>query len=264
MSARAIWKGILRAGRHDVPVKLYSAVEDHTVHFNMLDRKSRRRVTQRMVDPETGDEVDRDQIRRGYEVEPGTFVILKEAELEEIEPPESREIELIHFLPTGAIHHQWYERPYWLGPDGDAGNYHALAAALAKREKEALARWVMRKKEYFGALRAEGRHLVLITMRHADEVLLPKELSVRGAGKPSAREVKMAEQLISMLEGSFDPSEFHDEYNDRVLEFLTARAKGKRPKLARPTSRPESTSLDKDLARSVEAARKRHETKEAA
>jgi DNA end-binding protein Ku len=92
MSARAIWKGILRAGRHDVPVKLYSAVEDHTVHFNMLDRKSRRRVTQRMVDPESGDEVDRDQIRRGYEVEPGTFVILKEAELAEIEPPESREI----------------------------------------------------------------------------------------------------------------------------------------------------------------------------
>jgi DNA end-binding protein Ku len=264
LSARAIWKGVLKAGRHDVPVKLYSAVEDHGVQFHMLDRKSRRRVTQRMVDPETGDEVDRSEVRRGYEVEPGTFVVLSEEELTEVEPEESRDIELLHFLPAGAIHHQWYERPYWLGPDGEVGSYHALAAALTKTKKEGLARWVMRKREYFGALRAEGHHLVLITMRHADEVLLPKELAPRGSAKASAREVKMARQLISMLEGEFDPAEFLDEYNDRLLEFLAARAKGKRPKLARLTARRESKSLDQDLARSVEAVRKRHETHEAA
>jgi DNA end-binding protein Ku len=253
-----MWKGILKAGSEDVPVKLYAAVEDHSVHFNLLDKKTHKRVQQHMIDPGSGEEVERTAIRRGYQVEPGTFVVLKEEELATIEPKESRDIEIVSFLPAGAIHHQWYERPYYLGPDGSEGSYYALAAALANKEKEGLARWVMRKKQYFGSLRSEGGYLVLITMRHADEVLLPKELPAP-AGETSAREVKMARQLISMLEGDFNPAEFHDHYNERLLEFLESRAKGKHPKLARLSTKRETKSLEADLARSVEAARKKHE-----
>lgn len=262
MAARAMWKGILKAGREDVPVKLYSAVEDHSVHFHLLDKKTHKRVQQRMVDPGSGEEVERSAIRRGYQVESGVFVVLNDDDLAKVEPQESRDIEIVSFLPAGAIHHQWYERPYYLGPDGNEGLYYALAAALARKEKEGLARWVMRRKQYFGSLRSEGGYLVLITMRRADEVLLPKELPAH-ATESSARELKMARQLISMLEGEFDPSEFHDKYNERLVEFLESRAKGKRPKLASIQAKRETRSLEGDLARSVEAARKKH-AKEAA
>jgi DNA end-binding protein Ku len=259
MAARAIWDGVLTCGKQKVPVKLYSAVEDHTVHFHLLDRRSRRRVKQSMVDPETLEEVEHGSIRKGYEVEPGTFVLLDEDELEKLEPEPSREIDIVHFLPSGTIHHQWYERPYYLAPARDAASYFALTEALANRKKEGLAKWVMRKKQYFGALRSEGDFLVLITLRNAEEVLLPKELPAPRLGHATEKEVKMAERLISMLEGPFDPAEFRDEYTDRLQSFLRARAKGKHPKLARIKPTRATKSLVDDLAKSIDAMERDHE-----
>ena len=261
MSARAMWKGTLSVGSHEVPVKLYSAVEDHSVHFHLLDKRTKRRVQQAMVDPESEREVEHKEVRRGFEVEPGTFVVLDDEELASLEPESSREIDVVTFLPAGAIHHQWYERPYYLSPDGDAASYYALAQALARKDKEGLARWVMRKKRYFGALRSEGDYLVLITMRNAGEVLLPKELPRPGGRSASSREVRIARQLISMLEGPFDPAEFRDEYNDRLLGFLRSRARGRRPKLAVVRRRREGGSLEDDLARSLESMKERDEKK---
>jgi DNA end-binding protein Ku len=259
MSARAIWEAEIKAGTQKVPVKLYSAVEDHAVHFHMLDRRTRSRVKQRMVDPETGEEVAHAEIRKGYEVEPGTFVILDEAELEELEPEASRQIDIVHFLPPQQIRQQWYERPYYLGPDGDTSSYFALAEALTKSKKEGLAKWVMRGRQYFGALRAEGDYLVLITLRNTDEVLLPQELPAPKTRESTKAELRMAEELISILEGPFDPSEFRDEYRERLEAFLRARAKGRRPKLHRVTTKRVSKSLERDLARSIEAMKRDHE-----
>jgi DNA end-binding protein Ku len=192
--------------------------------------------------------------------------VLDDEELEALEPPESRSIEVLHFLPAGAIHHQWHERPYYLAPDGDAGAYYALAEALAHKKREGLAKWVMRRKQYFGTLRSEGDYLVLISLRSAEEVLLPKELPAPRSRASTKNELRMAERLISMLEGSFRPEEFHDEYAERLQEFLEARAKGKKPKLATIKPRKAATkSLERDLERSIETMeRSRGREKEAA
>ncbi|HUH12073.1 MAG TPA: Ku protein [Longimicrobiales bacterium] len=127
--ARAIWKAKIRFGGVEVPVKLYSAVRDRGVHFRLLHRKDRVPVKQRMVDPESGEVVAYEDIRRGYETGQGTFVILDEEELAQAEPEPSREIEITRFVPPEQINHQWYERPYFLGPDEDAEAYAALAVA---------------------------------------------------------------------------------------------------------------------------------------
>jgi DNA end-binding protein Ku len=262
MAARAIWKGVVRFDAVEVPVKLYAAVEDRKVHFRLLDRESGAPVRQRMVHPRTGDEVAFDAARKGYEVERGSFIVLADEELEELRPEPSREIEITRFVDPAEIDHRWYERPYYLGPDstsdrGAESDYFALAEALARKGKEGVARWTMRNQEYVGALRPEGDYLVLITLRHAGEVIPASELEAPSGRALAAAEVAMAEQLVSALEDEFDPARYQDGYRTLVLELIEAKAEGKT--IAAPEAAPakeEPASLAKALEASLARATK--------
>lgn len=256
MTARAIWKAHLRFGAVDVPVKLYSAVQDRTVHFRLLDAKRHEPVRQHMVDPATGDVVAPAEVRRAFESDDGALVMLDEKALDALEPAPSRDIDVARFVPAKAITHEWYDRPYFLGPDGEAGAYFALARALREREAEGVARWVMRGREYVGALRAEGDYLTLITLRHAGEVV-PASALPAPAGRPLAeREVDMAKQLVAAMEDPFDITDYHDEYRERVRELMEARAAGKVVKFPRARARKTEASLTDVLERSLKATEK--------
>ena len=252
MAARAMWKGVIKVGRTQVPVRLYSAVEDQGVHFRLLHKKDKEPVKQQMVNPETGDVVPAEQIRKAYEDE-DVLVILDDAELATLEPEPSRDIEITRFVDPEDITPQWYDRPYYLGPDNAQGPYFALAEALSRQNKHGIARWVMRKKEYVGALVPEGEYLMLITLRHADEVILANALEAPAGRKPDAREIKLAEQLVGALESDFDPGEFQDEYRERVLDFVKKKAKGRAPKLKKPE---EKRAAPRELASVLEASLK--------
>src|SRR6185503_13245826 len=256
MAARAIWKGELQIGSSKVPVKLYSGVTDRTVHFHILDDKHLARVKQHMVSPDTGEEVTTEEIQKGYEIEPGKFVLLEDKELEALEPKPSREIEIAEFVPTEAVSQQWYERPYYLAPDGDEKAYFALAEALNKTEREGIAHWVMRNKAYVGALRAEGEYLMLVTLRNAEEVISASDLPKPAGRAPTQKELSMAKQLVELLEDEFNPSDYKDEYRQRVMKFIEHKAKGKAPRLRAVKAKRKSTSLDSVLAKSVASLRK--------
>jgi len=256
MAARAIWKGELKVGTTKIPVKLFSAVVDRTVHFHILDEKHLMRVKQHMVSPDSGDEVATEEIQKGYEIEPGRFVIVTQEELAALEPEPSREIEIAEFVPPAAISQQWYERPYYLAPDGDAKAYFALAEALQNRDREGVAHWVMRKKYYVGALRAEGDYLVLVTLRNAEEVISAKDLPKPAGRAPTQKELNMAKQLIGMLEDEFNPSDYKDEYRERVMEFIEKKAKGKAPRLHAVKTKRKTSSLDSVLEKSLQRLKK--------
>jgi DNA end-binding protein Ku len=256
MAARAIWKGNLKLNSTRVPVKLYSAVQDQTVRFHILDERTKTRVKQHMVDPDSGNEVPNEEIQKGFEVEPGTYVILDEEELQKLEPEASREIEITRFLPPAEIPPEFYDRPYYLGPDGDVTAYFALAEALRNKEKEGVARWVMRKQPYVGAVRAEGDHLVLFTLRNAEEVLSAKDLPQPAGRAPDKKELSMAKQLVELLKGEFNPKDFKDEYRERVVEFLKKKARGHAPKLRLVKSKRKTAALDKILSKSIETLKK--------
>ena len=256
MAARAIWKGNLKLDSTKVPVKLYSAVQDQTVRFHILDEGSKTRVKQHMVDPDSGKEVSHEEIRKGFEVEPGTFVMLDEKELESLEPEASREIEITRFVPPNEIAPEFYDRPYYLGPDGDQTAYFALAEALRNKEKEGIASWVMRKQPYVGALRAEDDHLVLFTLRNAEEVLSAKDLPRPAGRAPDKKELSMAKQLVELLQGEFNPGDYQDEYRARVMEFVEKKAKGNAPKLRLVKTKRKAASLDKILSKSIESLKK--------
>jgi DNA end-binding protein Ku len=257
MAARAMWKGVIRFEDVEVPVKLYSAVQDRAVHFRLLHEKDMQPVKQQMVHPGTGKVVDSPDIRRAFETEDGDLVMLDDDELAELEPDASRDIEITRFVDDEAITHQWYERPYFLGPDDDAESYFALVEALRKKGRDGIARWVMRKKEYVGALRAHGDYLMLMTLRRAGEVVPASALKAPGGRSLDKREVNMATQLVSALEDDLDLAEFRDEYRDRVLELVEAKAEGKVVKFPDAPKRQAEASLEKMLEESLKAAKKR-------
>lgn len=255
--ARAMWKGVLQIGGEEVPVKLYAAVQDRDVHFRMLQRRTQAPVAQRMVDPEEQEPVETEEIQKGYETEPGVFVLVDEAELAALEPEPSRDVEIERFVPRAAVPHAYFDRPYYLGPDGDEEAYFALAKALAKQDRVGIASWVMRKKEYAGALLAHGDHLMLLTLRHAGEVVDAKALPRPGGRKPEAREIAMARQLVSALEAEFDLAAFHDEYRKRVEELVRTKAEGGTIEVKKFERKPSKESLGDLLKASVKQAKER-------
>lgn len=257
--ARAIWKGVIRFEDVDVPVKLYSAVQDQKVRFRLLDARRKAPVSQRMVNPDTDEPVAHEDVVRGWETDDGAFVLLDDDELATLEPEPSRDIEVKRFVDPAEITHQWYDRPYYLGPDGDDEAYFALAQALEAEGREGVARWVMRKKEYAGALRAVGGHLLLITLRSAAEVVDAAALEPPAGRELDARELKMAEQLVDALAGEFEPPAFRDEYRDRVHTFIEKKAKGGtvEVKKFRPKRAADPDSLADVLAASVKGAKQK-------
>jgi DNA end-binding protein Ku len=255
MAARAIWKGRIQFGGVDVPVKLYSAVQDRSVRFRLLDAKRQEPVKQQMVNPDTGDVVAYEEVRRAVQAD-GKLVLLDDEELAELEPEGDREIEVTRFVEPEQITHQWYDRPYYLGPDGRDDGYFALASALRKQQKEGVARWVMRKKEYVGSLRAEGDYLMLITLRHAGEVIPASALEPPGGRELDKRELAMAKQLIAAMEDELDLAAYRDEYRDRVLELVEAKAAGKVLKFPKAPKKRTEKSLADVLEKSLAAAKK--------
>jgi DNA end-binding protein Ku len=257
MAGRAIWRAHLQLGKTAIPVKLYSAIEDRGIHFRLLHARDHAPVVQRMVDPTTGAEVARERMQKGAAVGGGRFVILHPDELARVEPEDSRAIVVERTVPAGALDHAFYDRPYWVGPDGQDARYWALAAALRDEKVEGIARWVMRKRTYAGALRARDGRLVLVTLRHAGEVVEPGEVQAPRGRPPDPKELQMARQLVGMLEGPFEPEAYRDEYRDRVLDLVRRKQRGQ--KIPRPRRAPKRAvpTLAQALQRSIGAARSR-------
>ena len=259
MSARAIWKGVIVLGRTRIPVRLVSAVQERDVHFRLLHAKDRSPVRQSMVRPDTDEDVPRERIQKGYEVEPGVFVIFSKEELAELQPPASRDIEVAQLVPRGSVGSYWYERPYWLAADtGGTADYAALVAALDAEDRDGIVRWVMRGEKRVGVLRPHGGRLLLVALRQADEVVTPEKLEAPPGEKPDAKELRLAEQLVSTLEGRFEPEKYHDEYQERVRRLIEAKARG-RTIARRPAARrrPAPASLASALEASLRGAKGR-------
>jgi DNA end-binding protein Ku len=255
--ARAIWKGELQLGKHAVPVKLFSAAEDRTIHFHMLHAKDRAPVEQRIVRKDTGKEVSKEDIRKAFPVTRDKAAILQPDELDELVPPESRDIHILRFVPPAALGDQWYERPYYLGPDQDNGDYFALAEALERKNVIGIVRWVMRKKRYVGGLTSSDGYLGISTLRRADQVLKFSGVEPAKTIAPQPSELKLAEQLVSSIETDFDPSQYENEYRKRLCKLIEAKARGEKIEPVKPKKKAPSADLAESLRASIAAMKEK-------
>jgi DNA end-binding protein Ku len=252
-----MWKGHLQLGGQQLDVKLYSAVEDRTIRFHLLHDKDRAPVEQHIVRKDTGKEVDKGDIRKAFPLSRTTAVILEPEDLEKLTPPESRDIEITRFVAPSVLGDQWYDRPYYLGPDADDSEYFALADALHRKNLVGIARWVMRKKRYVGALTSTNGYLMLSTLRRADQVLSFSGIEPGKATVPTASELKLAEQLVTSIETDFDPSAWHNEYQARLRKLIAAKARGEKVAPVRPKKKASSASLAESLRASIAAVKEK-------
>jgi DNA end-binding protein Ku len=252
--ARAIWKGSLKLGDEELAVKMYSAAQDRTVHFRLLDKESLAPVRQRIVRKTDGKEVEKDEQRKALALDPERAVMLTAKELDELEPEASRDIELLRFVAPSVLTDQWYDRPYYLGPEEDEKGYFALADALESRNVLGIARWVMRKKRYVGALTALDGYLMMVTLRRAEQVLPVPEVKTTPVDK---KELKLAERLVQEISGEFDPTLWQDEYHERVCELIEAKRRGKKIELPAPERKSASGGLAEQLRQSLASVKER-------
>jgi DNA end-binding protein Ku len=241
-------------------VRAYTAVRDHDIHFNQLEKGSGSRIRNRKVAEKSGKQVDADNIEMGFEIRKGRYVTFDKKELEELRPVSTRMIAVTDFVALAEIDPIYYERTYWLGPDGDTAKqaYNLLLAAMEERERVAIGTVVMRNKQYLTAVRPLDGVLAMSTMRFADEVVPRADVDglPNRRAKPEAKALKMATQLVESLASDWDPARYHDTYVEELRKRIKARDAGKQI-VDKDERVPEGKVLDlmAALERSVEAAK---------
>jgi DNA end-binding protein Ku len=250
-----MWSGAISFGLVNVPVKLYSAVSRKTVRFNQLNAETGNRIHQKRVDPETGDEVGYDQIVKGYELTKDRYVVITPDELDSLDPEKTRTVDIEDFVDLDEIDPVYYDHPYYLVPDkGSTKAYGLLLGAMKQANKVAIARVVLRSKEQLVAIRPAGDVLMMETMLFHDEVVPSHDIEDLPDGKElkaTDRELKMAQQLIDSLSSEFDPTSYHDEYREKVLELIERKASGE--EIAVQPDAPEPAKVP-DLMAALEAS----------
>lgn len=255
MPARTVWTGSLTFGLVSLPVGIYPATRDQSVHFNQFEAGTSDRIRYRKVNERTGQEVPGDRIARGVDLGGGEYVIVTDDELEALEPRRSHEIEVVGFVDLADIDPVYFRSTYYLGPSpkGPDKAYALLRAAMRRSGKVAVARLIMRGREYLVAIRPGDNVLVLETLYFADEVRdaarelppLPDEDAV------TDRELEMADLLIDSMAMDWDPADFEDTYRQEI-EALVERKRQGQEVVAR--AEPDEPSPIVDLMAALEAS----------
>jgi DNA end-binding protein Ku len=253
--ARAIWSGAISFGLVNIPVRLYSAVSRKTVRFHQLDGADNGRIQQKRVNPRTGEEVPYENLVKGYEIGPDSYVVIDPDELDALAPEKTRTIDIEDFVDLDQIDPIFYDHPYYLAPGPGAEKaYKLLLDAMKESGKVAIARVVLRSKENLVAIRPRDGVMTMETLLFADEVIPPDSLDdmpEAGGKKTTKRELDMAQQLIDSLSGDFDPDKYRDEYRDRVLDLIERKAQGEEIVVE---EQPEEPKKVPDLMAALEAS----------
>ena len=232
MAARPIWTGTLSFGLLNVPVQLMTGERRNELHFRMLDGRNNAAVKYERVNAETGDEVPWNEIVKAYEYEKGNYVVLEPEDIKNASPTGRESVEIETFVDAASIPPQFYDKPYVLVPGKKAEKgYVLLRETLKDTGKAGIGRVVLRTKEYLCAVLPQDEALVLEILRFEEELVDASEYKLP-SGKTAEyrvndKELKMAKQLIESMSDEWKPSEFRDEFSDRLHKVIEDRMKQK-------------------------------------
>jgi len=229
MPPHSIGSGTISFGLVSIPIRMYTAASSAGVSFNLLHAKCGSRIRQQTFCPVDKEVVDRTALVKGYEVQKDEYVRFTDEELKALEGETSRVIEIAEFVPLAKVDPIYFEKTYYLGPDkGGEKAYRLLADAMAKSNRVALAKFVMRGKESLVLVRAAQNGLMLHTMYFADEIRDFSEVDKGENAKLKPGEMELAQRLVNELASEkFEPEKYGDEYRGRVLEAVEAKVEGK-------------------------------------
>ncbi|MDT7628894.1 MAG: end-binding protein Ku, partial [Pseudonocardiales bacterium] len=219
---RAMWTGAVSFGLVSVPVKLYSATENHDVRFHQVHGADGGRIRYKRVCEVCGNEVEYADIVKGFETEDGELITLDEADLESLPAASgNREIDVMEFVPSDEVDPLLLDRSYFLEPDSKAAKpYALLREALRTTDRMALVKVAIRSRETLALLRVRDKVIVLQTMLWPDEVRTPEFDILDAEVELRPQEMQMASSLVDSMGAEFDPSRFTDEYRDAMIELI--------------------------------------------
>ena len=228
---RSIWKGSIAFGLVNVPVKVYSATEDHDVKFRQVHAKDNGRIRYKRVCEVCGEVVEYRDIARAYESDDGQTVIITDEDIATLPEERSREIEVMEFVPASDIDPMMYDKSYFLEPEGKSTkSYVLLTQTLKETDRVAIVHFALRNKTRLAALRVQDFSkrdvMVIQTLLWPDEIrdpdfpVLDKEVDIKPA------ELKMASQVVDSMTDDFNPDRYHDDYQEQLRELISAKLEG--------------------------------------
>ncbi len=228
---RAYWKGYLKLSLVTCPVALYPASsQSDKTNFHQINRKTGNRLRQQMVDEETGKVVDKDDKGRGYELPNGRYIEIKPEELEAVEVESRHTIDIDKFVPQEDIDKRYYERPYYIVPEGKGGEeaFAVIRDAMKDKGRVALARIVFANREHILAVEPWGKGMLGTTLRYDYEVRDEGEF-FKSISRPRVNKdmIELASHILDSKAGRFDASKFKDEYELALRKLLKRKASGK-------------------------------------
>jgi DNA end-binding protein Ku len=233
-AGRALWKGSINFGLVNIPVALYPAETSSSLDLDLLDKRDFAPIKYQRVNKQTGEEVPWNQIVKGYEYEKGEYVTLTDEELRSANVEATQSIDILDFVDAAEISPMYFDRPYYLEPLKNGRRaYMLLRDVLAKSNKVAIARVVIRTREHLAAVMPQGPVLILNLLRFNHELRDSRGLDIPEANSKgraiSANEIKMAERLIDAMSGPWDPAKYRDEYREDLEKLIEKKIKSGRP-----------------------------------
>jgi DNA end-binding protein Ku len=223
---RAIWSGSIAFGLVNVPVKLYSAIDEHDLDLHLIHVKDGSRIGYLKVCKAEGEPVPDDEIQKGYESD-GKIVLLEDEDFEAARGEGTKSIEILDFVPHDQIDPIYFERTYYAGPaEGAEKVYRLLVQAMEQAELAALVDFFFRDREQLACLRVKDGVLLLEKMYYADEIRSHEDVRPDRRGKLDKKELDMALSLIDRFTGDFDPTRYEDTYRERLLDVVRKKRRG--------------------------------------
>jgi DNA end-binding protein Ku len=262
MAARSIWNGVVAFGDVVIPVKLFSAVQERSVHFHEVRVSDGCRIVHRRVGVDSGRDVPAERIGKAYETSRGHQVVLEDQEIAAARGSRPKVIDIEQFVAEAEIDPVYYDHPYILGAqDGGEHAYRVLHGALTRTHTAGIGRFVMRTREQLVALAPRGKALEMYTMRFADEVVDHRDLDFPALGRePSGKETEMARRLVDTLAESWQPARLKDRYRDDIMAVIERKAGGEEVKAPEHKPVEPPTDLFAALEESVRSEAHRRAT----
>jgi DNA end-binding protein Ku len=251
---RAIWTGSISFGLVNVPVRLYSAIAEHKLHFHLVHEPDQSPIGYQKICKLEDKPVPDGEVVKAFEFEPGEFVLMEDEDFEAARVEGYRTIEITDFVPYEQVDPIYFARTYYLGPEkGGEKVYSLLSRALEQSALAGISKFVMRDRQYLGALRVREGVITLEQLYFADEIRPVKEIKPPKT-EVSKEELEMAEQLIDNFAADFKPGKYKDTYRDGLCKIIRAKRAGKEVRHAPETEEEAPPDLLEALRASIEAA----------
>ena len=255
MAARPTWKGFMKISLVNIPVRVFPATDSAaTISFNQLHAECQTRIQQKRWCPHCQREVPISEIAKGYEFEKGRYVVMNEDDIAKVRPESTRVIDLVQFADAASIDPIYFERPYYLAPDGAMATEAFAVMREGMKGKAGIGKLALYGREYLVAVQPRERGMVMYTMRHAKELRSMENIeeldNVPLKIKPE--EIKLAKQVIENFEADLNLSEFRDEYQEELQRIIDAKIAGEEVVATAEEAPPKVVNLMDALRQSLD------------